>query len=115
MTNRNFLHMFEPPESSSKAKKSAENADFSQPQHADTNTLAPAVQRALVNPSSDNLTPDVIQSLQATHGNSFVNGLVNGGGNTTHIQAKLEVTPANDQYEQEADAVATDLHGEGVP
>ena len=44
----------------------------------------------------------LIQSLQRTHGNAFVQRLLKSGA----IQAKLTVNPPDDQYEKEADRVA---------
>lgn len=82
---------------------------------ASKHTISPAmIQRALEDPSPDNLTPEVVASLQESHGNAFVNSLVGGnnkvsGGLAHPIQAKLTVTPAGDQYEQEADAVAAQV------
>ena len=64
------------------------------------------IQRAVENPAPDTLSPDVVSNLQHLHGNRFVSGLTSGSGLT--IQPKLKVTPANDKYEQEADAVAAD-------
>jgi hypothetical protein len=71
-----------------------------------------AVQRALENPTPDTLTPDVINRLQATQGNEFVNRLLQRSEQTRlqyPIQAKMTVTPANDSYEQEADQVADQI------
>jgi len=73
------------------------------------------VQRAVENPTPGTLTPDVIDSLQSSHGNQFVNRLVQrmeSDNETTlshPIQAKMTVTAADDKYENEADAVAKDV------
>lgn len=80
------------PEENNKTPRRAENADVAK---------APNIQRALENPQ--NLTPDAIHHLQSTHGNQFVNNL------TRPIQAKMEITPAGDKYENEADAVADNV------
>jgi hypothetical protein len=69
------------------------------------------IQRALANPSRETLTRDVLMSLQRTHGNQFVQRLMKHAGLLPDkpklpIQAKLTVTPAGDQYEHEADAMA---------
>lgn len=78
---------------------------------------AKRIQRAIDNPSPETLTPDVVNALQASHGNHFVSNLVQsmggaptvGAGLSAPIQAKLTVTAANDQHEQEADAVAKNV------
>jgi hypothetical protein len=62
------------------------------------------IQRAIEEPTQDNLTPDVMMAIQQTHGNQFAAQL--SGGTRYPVQAKLTVTEANDQYEQEADTVA---------
>jgi len=67
-----------------------------QPDHAPLNPVM--LQRAVEEPSEETLTPDATLQLQRTHGNRFVQGLM--------VQAKMSVTPAGDQYEQEADAMA---------
>jgi hypothetical protein len=97
------------------------------------NSAEHAIQRALANPSPQTLTPDVLVTMRQAYGNSFVQRLLDrstaqpesgapmtGSLDTflgdirtarttrpsTPIQAKLTVTPAGDQYEQEADSVA---------
>lgn len=69
------------------------------------------IQRAIENPTPDTMTSDVVDSLQRSHGNHFVNGLVqrmtDGAGNP--IQFKMEVTAADDKYENEADATAKEV------
>ena len=73
-----------------------------------------AVQRALSNPTSANLTPAVVTSLQRSHGNQFVAQLArqqNAGKSklSAPIQMKMSVTAADDKHEQEADAVASNV------
>ncbi|MEL7233796.1 MAG: hypothetical protein AAGK74_04825, partial [Chloroflexota bacterium] len=88
-----------------------ESNDTAQPQKADVNRI----QRAIDNPTADTLTPDVVQSLQSSHGNQFVSRLIQrmGAGDATSlkfpVQAKMSVTPASDAYEKEADAVAASV------
>ncbi|MEL6149064.1 MAG: DUF4157 domain-containing protein [Chloroflexota bacterium] len=88
-----------------------ESNDTAQPQKADVNRI----QRAIDNPTADTLTPDVVQSLQSSHGNQFVSRLIQrmGAGDATSlkfpVQAKMSVTPAGDAYEKEADAVAASV------
>ncbi|MEM6528646.1 MAG: DUF4157 domain-containing protein [Chloroflexota bacterium] len=97
-------------ENLNKVRKQESN-EASQPQQADVSRI----QRAIDNPSSETLTPDVVQSLQSSHGNQFVNRLIQRmGSNPTSplkfpVQAKMTVTPANDTYEKEADAVAASV------
>lgn len=79
------------------------------------------IQRAIENPSPQTLTRDVVLALQRTHGNRFVADLVQRAQGASAppprpeslplfpIQAKLTVTPAGDQYEQEADRVASQV------
>jgi hypothetical protein len=67
-----------------------------QQDHAPLNPVM--LQRAVEDPSQETLTTDATLQLQRTHGNRFVQGLM--------VQAKMSVTPAGDQYEQEADSMA---------
>jgi hypothetical protein len=92
-----------------KKVRSDNQSDTAALQKSDVNRI----QRAIDNPSSETLTPDVVQSLQSSHGNQFVSRLIQRmeDGNAATplkfpIQAKMSVTAADDQYEQEADAVA---------
>jgi len=93
--------------------------DSTRVKQTETETSAPVkadahrIQRAIENPTPDTLTPDVVSQLQATHGNQFVNRLVQRMEDTSTesslsypVQAKMTVTAADDQYESEADAVA---------
>ncbi|MEM6282509.1 MAG: DUF4157 domain-containing protein [Chloroflexota bacterium] len=97
-------------ENLNKVRKQESN-EASQPQQADVSRI----QRAIDNPSSETLTPDVVQSLQSSHGNQFVNRLIQRMGSSPTsplkfpVQAKMTVTPANDTYEKEADAVAASV------
>ncbi len=93
--------------------------DSTRVKQTDTNSSASVkadahrIQRAIENPTPDSLTPDVVSQLQATHGNQFVNRLIQRMEDTSPesslsypVQAKMTVTAADDQYESEADAVA---------
>lgn len=51
---------------------------------------------------SDNQRADMVRRLQQTHGNAYVQRLLQSKA----VQAKLTVGPPNDIYEQEADSVA---------
>ena len=63
------------------------------------------VQRALANPRD--LAPNDILQLQRTVGNRAVSNLLRGqGSNIPSIQAKLQVGPAHDKYEDEAERMA---------
>ena len=66
------------------------------------------VQRALQDPRPIDSSADTLQAMQRTHGNQMIDRMVNGrsGGLQHPIQAKLTVTPADDQYEREADQTA---------
>jgi hypothetical protein len=91
------------------------------------------LQRALAKPTSQNLTLPMLQTLHQTYGSAFVQCLrdraaqptpalmpqsqsldaflgeiqsARAAHSTGAIQAKLTVTPAGDQYEQEADTVS---------
>ena len=76
------------------------------------NTLTPMqrrlIQQAITAPSPRTLTPDVMQALRASHGGEFVQRLRDRSypSQRLTVQANLTVTPAGDQYEQEADRVA---------
>lgn len=99
-----FNHLFKK-EQPSNTRKPADQSHI-----PDAGVSSQTVQRALENPTTENLTPDVVQSLQSAHGNQFVNRLVSQGSGLQHpIQAKLTVTPAGDKYEQEADNVAKEV------
>lgn len=68
---------------------------------------ATAVQRAYQNPTS--LSTQDVLSLQRTLGNQAVNGLVRSQSTSSPvptIQAKLQVGPVHDRFEEEADRVA---------
>jgi len=71
-----------------------------------THTGTDAVQRALESPSASTLTPDVVNHLQRTMGNQFVNGLVQRMADGAGIQRKAVVTAAYDPTEDAADQAA---------
>jgi hypothetical protein len=62
------------------------------------------IQRAIEDPTGENLSPETMMALQQTHGNQFAAQLTSG--TKYPVQAKLTVTPAGDMYEREADATA---------
>jgi hypothetical protein len=61
---------------------------------------ADGLQRTIADPSA--ARPSDILALQRGYGNRAVEGLLGGSG----VQAKLQVGPAADAYEQEADRAA---------
>lgn len=62
------------------------------------------IQRAIEDPTAENLTPDVMSAIQQMHGNQYAAQL--SSGTSYPIQAKLTITEAGDSHEQEADAMA---------
>jgi hypothetical protein len=75
-------------------------------QLARTTVSEDSVQQAIETPTPDTLTPDVISRLQTSHGNRFVNRLIQRMNEALPIQTKMTVTAADDKYEKEADAMA---------
>ncbi|MBX3001185.1 MAG: hypothetical protein KF893_21860 [Caldilineaceae bacterium] len=65
------------------------------------------LQRAYTDPSS--LTPKDVLQLQRSIGNQATIGLLSKATGGLPIQAKLKLGPVSDQYEQEADRVATQV------
>src|SRR6476620_4653692 len=61
---------------------------------------------ARIQRSPQNAPHSDILALQRSAGNRAVAALVRGDASDSQIQAKLEVGPVNDSYEQEADRVA---------
>lgn len=62
------------------------------------------IQRAIEDPTAENLTPETMAAIQQLHGNQYAAQL--SSGTSYPVQAKLTVTEAGDQHEQEADAMA---------
>jgi outer membrane biosynthesis protein TonB len=59
----------------------------------------------------DSLSPESVQAMQHLHGNRMTASFMTGttGALSQPVQAKLTVTEAGDQFEQEADSVAKDV------
>jgi hypothetical protein len=109
MTDKHFMQA--KAEEVIKKKKTENNTPEADMGQFDQGPTSAAVQRALANPNSANLTPAVITSLQRSHGNQFVAQLARQQGASNSklsapIQMKMSVTAADDQHEHEADAVA---------
>ena len=83
------------------SKPGAENSELTAQRQADPASLS---QRARQNPRL--LSPGDVQRLQRAVGNQTVGGLLSAARPRALVQAKLNVGPANDTYEQEADQVA---------
>lgn len=62
------------------------------------------IQRAIEDPTAENLTLEAMSAIQQLHGNQYAAQL--SSGTRYPVQAKLTVTEAGDQHEQEADAMA---------
>ena len=112
MTDKHFMQA--KADEQIKKKKKDDNTAETETVSFDQGPTSEAVQRALSNPSSANLTPAVITSLQRSHGNKFVAQLsrqqnVSGRKLSAPIQMKMSVTAADDKHEHEADAVAKDV------
>ena len=112
MTDKHFMQA--KAEDVIKTKKKENNASETEAHQFDQGPTSAAVQRALANPNSANLTPAVVTSLQRSHGNQFVAQLARKQGASTSklsapIQMKMSVTAADDQHEHEADAVAKNV------
>ncbi len=88
-------------------------AETPQPQLTQQPVAPAMIMRAIENPTPQTLTPDVLRALQQSHGNQYVQRLLEAASTTSTpampIQAKMTVTPAGDKYEQEADAVASQV------
>jgi hypothetical protein len=79
---------------------------------ATASAKAIALQRALADPEA--ASPEAILRLQRVAGNRAVSSLLDGSsGDTSHdtprIQFKLTVGPAGDEYEQEANRLASEV------
>ncbi|GEM_PF-2047766 len=112
MTDKHFMQAKADEQIKKKSKE--DNTQETEVVSFDQGPTSEAVQRALANPSSANLTPAVITSLQRSHGNKFVAQLARQQNASTSklsapIQMKMSVTAANDQHEHEADAVAASV------
>jgi len=112
MTDKHFMQAKADEQIKKKSKE--DNTQETETVTFDQGPTSEAVQRALANPTSKNLTPAVVTSLQRSHGNQFVAQLArqqNAGTSklSAPIQMKMSVTAADDQHEQEADAVAADV------
>ncbi len=101
MSERMRLPQQDNEETRSTKKKSADK-EVPLNTHAGTD----AVQRALESPSASTLTPDVVNHLQRTMGNQFVNGLVQRMADGAGIQRKAVVTAAYAPTEDAADKAA---------
>ena len=112
MTDKHFMQA--KADEQIKKKKKEDNTQETEAVTFDQGPTSEAVQRALANPTAQNLTPAVVTSLQRSHGNQFVAQLArqqNAGTSklSAPIQMKMSVTAADDQHEHEADAVAKDV------
>ena len=112
MTDKHFMQA--KAEDVIKTKKKENNSSEAETAQFDQGPTSAAVQRALANPNSANLTPAVLTSLQRSHGNQFVAQLARQQGASKSklsapIQMKMSVTAADDQHEHEADAVAKNV------
>jgi hypothetical protein len=87
--------------------KSAKQQSPKPSQPALTPNAAPLVQRESMDISR--LQPNQVLSLQRSIGNRAVQNLVAGSRSAPVIQAKLEVGPVGDRYEQEADRIAAQV------
>lgn len=114
MTLKKKTHDVEKASTAQRAPQPQQETARAANEHARPVNAAVALQRA-TNPRSSALRPADILSLQRTIGNRAVGRILAGRApqapasrtqNNQHLQAKLTVGAADDQYEQEADFVA---------